>query len=213
MTAVHRVAKTAGRGDGLPREETMLLLRRIDQALQQDSGQLNDRALTTLAWSLGRIYADISEMQTRSGDRSRRLGVRAEREVLAEQVRETLGLILEQLKARDVTRLPPQVSLSPPTSPPTPSLSVWCMRLSLCVCVYLCVCISLSVCVCVCLCVCVQHWCSSRLWHKAFQVTRLPLFLHFRACRPWRGRVPSAACIKPTVRKHTSSSLALTSWP
>ena len=119
MTAVHRVAKTAGRGDGLPREETMLLLRRIDQALQQDSGQLNDRALTTLAWSLGRIYADISEMQTRSGDRSRRLGVRAEREVLAEQVRETLGLILEQLKARDVTRLPPQVSLPPhlPTHP------------------------------------------------------------------------------------------------
>lgn len=100
VTAMHRVAKTTATGSKLQLEDALLLLQHVEHHLEQVSAAvtLDDRALTTLAWSLGSLY------QTLSGSRQPRAGSSP----LAEQVRRSLGKIVRLLQSRTLSLIPAQ---------------------------------------------------------------------------------------------------------
>ena len=103
VTAMHRLAKCAAAGSTLQQHDAMLMLQRVEHELAQASAAvaLDDRALTTLAWSLGSLY------QTLSGARVH-CKPRVESVELAEQVRKSLGQIVLLLESRPLSLIPAQ---------------------------------------------------------------------------------------------------------
>ena len=110
VTALHRVAKTTATGSAFIREDLMLLLGRAQGHLEQArtlpestalsapsaASHLDDRALTTLAWSLGSLHQTLLEAQPRRS--------KVEQDgALAEQVRSSLEQI-EVLCSSHATR-------------------------------------------------------------------------------------------------------------
>ena len=103
ITAMHRVAKLASAGRSLQFQDALMLLERIDSELTQAAAvsMLDDRALTTLAWSLGSLYTTLSGV--RPGSKLRVQSVE-----LAERFRGTLRRIVGELQSRPLAHIPAQ---------------------------------------------------------------------------------------------------------
>jgi hypothetical protein len=106
VTAMHRVAKTSAAGRLLRQEDALLLLRLVDGELKSgtDSSALDDRALTTLAWSLGSLYQTFTDKAVDG----RRLEQHEQHEELPQHVQRLLGRIIQLLQSRSLSHIPAQ---------------------------------------------------------------------------------------------------------
>ena len=107
VTAMHRLAKTSAAGRTLVQGDVALLLERIDHELAPisaaPSSMLDDRAITTLAWSLGSLYHTLSDVRP-----SRKHAQSFARAELCEHLGRTLRLVLSQLHSRHLSQMPAQ---------------------------------------------------------------------------------------------------------